>query len=211
MVPHKIQASASSHKGFTLVELIVVITILAILGTIGFLSLQGYSGQSRDSKRTADLRSLSTAITTKSTEGLGYLSFVTAVTASALTNASIAGATPTGTQYAAGTPNPTVLGINQANFNDPVTGAPYRIGSTTQAGGSFQLGARLEAGGTPTASITGNYANRAATVFTLAAAAASTATQVTLPSSAVGLFKKGDAVTFATPSITGTVAAISSD
>lgn len=68
MVMNSTQATASSNKGFTLVELIVVITILAILGTIGFLSLQGYSAESRDSKRTSDTRALVTSISTKLTE-----------------------------------------------------------------------------------------------------------------------------------------------
>ena len=46
---------APTHRGFTLVELIVVITILAILGTIGFLSFDKYTTQSRDAVRTEDI------------------------------------------------------------------------------------------------------------------------------------------------------------
>jgi prepilin-type N-terminal cleavage/methylation domain-containing protein len=51
-----------SHKGFTLVELIVVITILVILGTIGFVSIQGFSTNARDSVRVSDIGSIMKSI-----------------------------------------------------------------------------------------------------------------------------------------------------
>jgi prepilin-type N-terminal cleavage/methylation domain-containing protein len=212
MVSLKNKAYAS--QGFTLVELIVVITILAILATVGFISLQGYSAQSRDSKRTADLRSLSTAITTKNTEGQSLTSFVGTGTpaALALASASIAGSNSTATDYFANQPNTTTLGINASNFNDPVTGGPYRIGVTTRKGGEFQVASRLENGNAPVALVTGNYQSRLATGHTVGAAAAVGATQITFPvnSSAVGLFERGDTV-IVTGNAATTLTNVSSD
>ncbi len=144
MVAQKIKASAS-NKGFTLVELIVVITILAILGTIGFISIQGYSAQSRDSKRTSDLRSLASAITIKTVDGMDLTSFVTSVPSNKLTAGNLSGTGLSGapiTEYNAGSPNFTALGVNPDNFKDGAYN--YVIGTTSRGGSAFQIAAKLE-------------------------------------------------------------------
>lgn len=202
--------ATASNKGFTLVELIVVITILAILGTIGFISIQGYSAQSRDSKRTSDLRALSSALTIKATDGMPLTSFVTSYVNSFVNSGSLAG---TGvninqTDYFAGYPNYTALGVSKSNFVDGVN--EYRIASTTRDGGSFQLAATLEnAGGTKTALVTGNYAARTNFAFVVTGNASSTAltpfTLTNLTGTGVGFFNKGDIVMFAGPTATTTI------
>jgi prepilin-type N-terminal cleavage/methylation domain-containing protein len=194
MVSLKTQATAS-NQGFTLVELIVVITILAILGTIGFISLQGYSGQSRDAKRTSDLRSLSTAINTKSTEGIGLINF--ADSASKLTAGTTAGAVlSAATDYTAGVPNFTILGVTSTSFKDGAN--DYRIGATSRAGGVFQVAAKLENSGTPAASVTGNYIPRTAAVYAPTAGTASSLTAPYtlngLPATSIGNLKAGDSI-----------------
>lgn len=200
MVSQKIQATASK-KGFTLVELIVVITILAILGTIGFISIQGYSAQSRDSKRVSDLRSLASALTIKATDGIALTSFVTTTTSATIavtagSGASLAGTALTGglTDYAAGTPNFTALGVSAANFKDG--NYDYRIGTSTRDGGVFQIAATLEAGSVKTATTSGNYAPRQAIQFSGSGIlnSGSGFTVSNLSGSGVGYFNKGDRV-----------------
>ncbi|MFZ4461984.1 MAG: type II secretion system protein [Patescibacteria group bacterium] len=205
MVSQTTQASASSNKGFTLVELIVVITILAILGTIGFLSLQGYSGQSRDSKRTADLRSLSTAITTKSTEGIALIAVATNTPDARVTSANIAGATASGgVDYEAGSPNFTVLGLNASNFKDPL-GSDYRVGASIKDNGVFQVAAKMEPSGanaSGVARVTGNYVARTTAPTSTASGSVGSTSITNLSTAVVGLFKKGDTVTLTGPTTT---------
>jgi prepilin-type N-terminal cleavage/methylation domain-containing protein len=221
MVLQKIKAT-SSNKGFTLVELIVVITILAILGTIGFISIQGYSAQSRDSKRTSDLRSLASALTLKSTDGILYTSFVTPVNSSTLsgavgTNLNISGLpmSPTQTDYAAGTPNFTTLGVSTTSFKDGST--DYRIASTTRNGGVFQIAATLESSGTRQALTTGSYSPRPGNMFTASgiSSAGSGASSLThlvtnLSGSGVAYFNRGDVV-FLTNAGSGTITSVNGD
>lgn len=220
MVSQKIQATASK-KGFTLVELIVVITILAILGTIGFISIQGYSAQSRDSKRTSDLRSLASALTIKATDGIALTSFVTPLTASTLsgavaTNMNVAGLilNPSQTDYAAGTPNFTALGVSAANFKDG--NYDYRIGTSTRDGGVFQIAATLEAGGIKQALTSGNYSPRVGSMFSASGSSTTGASSTTytvsnLSGSGVGYFNKGDVVFVAGPGVAGTISSVNGD
>ena len=211
--------ATASNKGFTLVELIVVITILAILGTIGFLSLQGYSANARDSKRTSDLRSLSTSVTTQATSGVAYTAFADATASGALSNIALAGLTSTGvsTAYAGGIPKYAVLGVDAGKFKDP-QGQDYKVGTSTLAGGVFQFAATLEAGGTPTSAVNGNYNARATgslaasgsiNATSTATTVASTPMQIAIPASAINQFKRGDNVLFST--ISGTINNISGD
>jgi prepilin-type N-terminal cleavage/methylation domain-containing protein len=214
MANMKMTATASK-QGFTLVELIVVITILAILGTIGFISLQGYSAQSRDSKRSSDLKNLTTLINTKNVSGLGLIPMVTADATRVVTSPSFGWSGGTlGTDYQAGSPNNTVLGVSADTFKDPSVSVPYALGATTRVGGAFELATKYEAGDVPTAYVTGNYTARTASGVAVTTTAGSKT--ITLPASAVGLFKKGDAIT-STSVLTGgatgadTILNISSD
>ncbi len=212
--------ATASNKGFTLVELIVVITILAILGTIGFLSLQGYSANARDSKRTSDLRSLSTSVTTQATSGVAYTAFAnsTASGGLALASAPLAGKTPSATEYVGGIPNYTTLGVDAGKFKDP-QGQDYKVGTSTLAGGVFQFAATLEAGGTPTSAVNGNYNARIAgstavvgvTATGSAAAAPNTPLTLTIPATAINQFKRGDTVTYGAGVTAATVNNISGD
>ena len=227
MVSQKMKATAS-NKGFTLVELIVVITILAILGTIGFISIQGYSAQSRDSKRTSDLRALSSALTIKATDGIALTSFVTSTQAATLSGAnfnvgsgfSLAGTgvgySPLFTDYLAGTPNFTALGVSSSNFKDTIgTNVDYRIGTTTRDGGAFQIAATLEGAGIKQALVTGNYTARAGIVFVASGASttggSSTSYTVSnLSGSGIGYFNKGDIVYLGTIG-SGSITAVNGD
>lgn len=51
-----------SHRGFTLVELLVVISIIALLSSIATASLNGARKKSRIAKRLADMKTVQTAI-----------------------------------------------------------------------------------------------------------------------------------------------------
>jgi prepilin-type N-terminal cleavage/methylation domain-containing protein len=215
MVSLKMKATAS-NKGFTLVELIVVITILAILGTIGFLSLQGYSANARDSKRTSDLRSLSTSVTTQATSGVAYTAFANGTASGGLTNIALAGlaAGTVGSAYVGGIPNYTTLGVDAGKFKDP-QGQDYKVGTSTLAGGIFQFAATLEAGGTPTSAVNGNYNARTtapstSATGTLASTVVGTPVTITIPAAAINQFKRGDTVSYGTVT-TATVNSISGD
>ena len=196
-----------TRKGFTLVELIVVITILAILGTIAFLSFNGYSAGARDSKRTSDLRNLVSAVTTKQTEGISYFNLVTSSgSAYQLANTEyIAGDVVGSANYTAGTVNFTALNLNGDNFKDP-NGQNYLIGTSTKAGGVFQLAAALEGDSAPASKVAlveGNFMARGTTSYTGTGSA--TDKTITLPATAAGFFKKGDKTTL------GNVTKISGD
>ncbi len=52
----------ASHKGFTLVELLVVISIIALLGSIVFTALNSARARSRDARRVADIRQIQLAL-----------------------------------------------------------------------------------------------------------------------------------------------------
>jgi len=199
----------NTKKAFTLVELIVVITILAILGTIAFISLQGYSADARNSKRTQDLNNLAGSINIKTTQGSQLSGFVTTVAARDLSTPSIAGAASVnGTNYDAGTPNYTALGIKAADFKDP-TGVDYSIGITTLKDGQFEFAASVENGnGAKTARVNGTYKARlAATTGTIASGTWTASTSLTLSAADIGKFMKWDkisvnATTVVTPVIT---------
>ena len=151
----------NTKQGFTLVELIVVITILAILGTIAFISIQGYSADARNTKRTSDLGSLNSALVTATTKGTPLLAFVASGSNSQLTSASIAGTGVTvGTDYSAGTPNYSAIGIKAENFKDP-NGQHYRMGATTKIDGKYEFAASMESdSGGKTAKVQGTYSPR---------------------------------------------------
>jgi len=152
---------SQNKKGFTLVELIVVITILAILGAIAFISLQGFSADARDSARASDLKNIQTKISTSASTGISYDKMV-GTTSNALSNISVGGVTPAATEYDAGSVNFTILGMKAEDFKDPKSGDDYVIGSTTKAGGAFELAATKEAN-SGTALVIGNYKSRATT------------------------------------------------
>lgn len=149
-------------KWFTLVELIVVITILAILGTIAFISLQGYSGDARNSKRTSDLGNINSALKTQLTQGQSFISFVTTVNGNLVSPASVGGAAVSvaSGSYNAGTVNYTALPVKASDFQDPLDTKPYAIGVTTKAGGSVEISASMEQGGSRVAKLMGDYVPR---------------------------------------------------
>jgi len=183
----------NTRKGFTLVELIVVITILAILGSIAFVSLQGYSADARNSKRTSDLNSLQNAMSVKSTEGVGLLSFVTGDSDNQVSSISIGGTGAiVGTNYQAGIPNYSALGVKQADFQDPLSSADYRVWATTKKLGQYELAASMEQGsGNRVAKVIGNYTARGTTVTWTAS---TTEPIITLSDSQVNYYYAGDLI-----------------
>jgi prepilin-type N-terminal cleavage/methylation domain-containing protein len=156
----------NTRNAFTLVELIVVITILAILGTIAFISLQGYSADARNSKRTEDLNSIVKSIEIKVSNGSNLLSFVTA--GDEVGAFSVAGADViAGTDYQAGIPNYSAVGIKSTDFTDPSDASDYRIGLTTKKDGEYEIAATMENGsGDKSALIVGTYSPRTQDVLT---------------------------------------------
>ena len=197
------------RKGFTLVELIVVTTILAILGSIAFVSLQGYSADARNSKRTSDLNSLQSAISVKTTEGATLMSFVTSTTDADITAINLGGLADASAFYAGGTPNYSALGVKQADFQDPLSNADYRVGATSLKLGQYELAASMEQGsGNRIAKVTGNYLPR--TAATKDTSTGSVSTQLGINAGDINTFFVGDIVEDAA-SNTGKVIAISAD
>lgn len=188
----------NTKNAFTLVELIVVITILAILGTIAFISLQGYSADARNSKRTSDLGNIQSAISLKMVEGTPLMSFIINTnTGSQLTNLAVAGSgqVDAGTEYAAGTPNYTVLNVAAKDFKDPQGDNEYRIGATSYKAGAFQIAATMEQDGTDTALVNGTYVARGTgTVVSTSVVNNTSTSTVTLEDTAANVFKAGDFV-----------------
>lgn len=205
-----------STKGFTLVELIVVIVILAILATIAFLSFGSQSSSARDSKRKTDLSNIASKMNIAMAQWTTVVSLVSD-TSSSLTSAKIAWTWTTTSDYKAWKINFNVLWVNSADFKDADWSNEYRIWATSNAWSAFQLAATLETdtSGNPwkNALLVWNYAarnaangNNSATV-----AVASWATTITLPTSAVGLFKKWDYITITGQTWTWYISNVSSD
>jgi len=198
----------NTKKAFTLVELIVVITILAILGTIAFISLQGYSADARNSKRTQDLNNLAGAVNIKVTKGTPLLSFTNSLPASKVNSMSIAGAASTVSNYDAGTPNYTTLGVKASDFKDP-NGSDYRVGVTTTQDGKFEFAATMENwAGTSTAKVTGSYKGRWYGTGTVTATGTNT---VILDDASINKFFRNDVIKSVGNSQTGTITLISDD
>lgn len=182
----------NTKNAFTLVELIVVITILAILGTIAFISLQGYSADARNSKRTSDIGNIQSAMNLKQVEGVPLSSFVTGVSDREVTNINLAG-TGSEANYAAGTPNYTVLNVDKKDFLDPRGDNEYSVAYTDAQNGVFQLAATLEVDGTDTALVNGTYIARDATsTGTVDSVSGNT---ITLADANANMFKASDYVT----------------
>jgi len=195
----------NTKKAFTLVELIVVITILAILGTIAFISLQGYSTDARNSKRTQDLNNLAWAVNIKITKGTPIMSFAADTSAQPATLPQIAWATGTTTNYKAGIPNYTTLGVKAADFKDP-NGPDYRVGITTTQDGKFEFAASIENwAGDSTAKVTGNYKARTSS-GTVTATGTNT---VTLNNASINIFFRNDVIKIGAQ--TGTINQVSDD
>ncbi len=207
MNTQKIQA-----RGFTLVELIVVITILVILGTIAFLNLGGVSGSARDSQRISDLNQINTQITvTQAKNGIVYANLVTtSADSKALTSPSVAGVTPSASEYTAGDLNYAALGIDSAKMKDPTAKVAYKIGQTTLAGGAYELSAALEDNnGAKAGLVMGTYRARTqAETASSGAVVAATDTKITLTNTPMN-FEVGDVIMGTTG--TGKIIAISSD
>jgi prepilin-type N-terminal cleavage/methylation domain-containing protein len=152
-----------TNKGFTLVELIVVITILAILGSIAFISLQGFSADARDSARSSDLKNIQTKVTTTASQGVTYTSMIDS--SSTLGDFAdvhyerIGGAAGDAANIDAGAINFTILGMKGDDFKDPKSGDDYVMGTTTLAGGAFELAATKEEN-SGTAILSGTYKGR---------------------------------------------------
>ncbi|EKE27505.1 MAG: hypothetical protein ACD_3C00197G0004 [uncultured bacterium (gcode 4)] len=197
--------TVSSQKGFTLVELIVVIVILAILATIAFLSFSSQSASARDSKRKTDLSNIASKVNIGAANGSSLVSFISTKAANKFVGATdyLAGTGISVATYDAGDINFNQLGVNSADFADPVTKGSYKMGATSAVGGAFQLASRLENddnGNTTTswAFLVGNYSARKITATASGTSdAVATAGTVTLTSN-VGIFKTGDYVTDAT-------------
>jgi len=182
----------STRSAFTLVELIVVITILAVLGTIAFISLQGYSADARNTKRTSDVNNIQSAISIKTAEGGGIMAFTTNVAAKRLADstAQLAGADATSTNYDAGNPNYTALGVKADEFKDP-NGQDYSIATTTTAGGRLEIAASIEIDGAKEALVKGTYSSRASADVTPKAVSGKV---ITLDPSDTNTFRTGDTV-----------------
>ena len=202
----------NTRNAFTLVELIVVITILAILGTIAFISLQGYSADARNSKRTEDLNSIVKSIEIKVSNGSNLLSFVTA--GDEVGAFSVAGADViAGTNYQAGIPNYSAVGIKSTDFTDPSDASDYRIGLTTKKDGEYEIAASMENGsGDKSALIVGTYSPRTQDVLT-GATIPFAGTKIVLQDADINKIKRWDVI-FAdgtTATLTGTVTVVSRD
>ena len=202
----------NTRNAFTLVELIVVITILAILGTIAFISLQGYSADARNSKRTEDLNSIVKSIEIKVSNGSNLLSFVTA--GDEVGAFSVAGADViAGTNYQAGIPNYSAVGIKSTDFTDPSDASDYRIGLTTKKDGEYEIAATMENGsGDKSALIVGTYSPRTQDVLT-GATIPFAGTKIVLQDADINKIKRWDVI-FAdgtTATLTGTVTVVSRD
>ena len=202
----------NTRNAFTLVELIVVITILAILGTIAFIYLQGYSADARNSKRTEDLNSIVKSIEIKVSNGSNLLSFVTA--GDEVGAFSVAGADViAGTNYQAGIPNYSAVGIKSTDFTDPSDASDYRIGLTTKKDGEYEIAATMENGsGDKSALIVGTYSPRTQDVLT-GATIPFAGTKIVLQDADINKIKRWDVI-FAdgtTATLTGTVTVVSRD
>jgi len=192
--------------------LIVVITILAILGTIAFISLQGYSADARNSKRTEYLNSIVKSIEIKVSNGSNLLSFVTA--GDEVGAFSVAGADViAGTNYQAGIPNYSAVGIKSTDFTDPSDASDYRIGLTTKKDGEYEIAATMENGsGDKSALIVGTYSPRTQDVLT-GATIPFAGTKIVLQDADINKIKRWDVI-FAdgtTATLTGTVTVVSRD
>ena len=202
-------------RAFTLVELIVVITILVILGTIAFLNLGSFSASARDSQRTSDLNQINSQImTTQARNGTAYSAMITADTASlALTAASVAGVSATGSLYAAGDVNYSLLGIDSNKMQDPIKKTPYRMAQTTLGGGAYEVAASLEAYNGGTAGLVmGVYRPRVNTntTETITTTVGANATSLAIPTPTKLALRVGDTVTGSSTG-SGVISAISSD
>lgn len=146
-------------KAFTLVELIVVITILAILGTISFLSFQSYNKSARNSVRLDAISKIATIIENQKNLWMNALAFT--FTGSEVPLASIAG---TGAivelDYKAGEYNAQTLGLQEAQYLDPLSGKKYLMWVTTKKGTKFQLATFLEEGSQIQTKVIGTYTPR---------------------------------------------------
>ncbi len=200
------KTQTSNVKGFTLVELIVVITILVILGTIAFLNLGGMSATARDAQRTSDLKQINDQIMiAQAKQGLAYSNMLSGTTASQISPLpSIGGTGSLATDYFAGDVNYTVLGIDQAKFQDPVSKVAYKMGVTTRAGSAYELAASLEE--TKTALVMGTY--KARTIAGTVSTGTGVAGVVTL-GTGLGNFKLNDYIGNGTA--TGMITSISAD
>lgn len=197
-----------TQKAFTLVELIVVITILAILWTIAFISLSGYSADARNSKRTSDVNSIRSAVSTKQTEWVYLLSMVTSVTARTLTTIDVAGTWATSSDYVAWTPNFTVLGIKNEDFQDP-NGQDYSMAATSKINWKFELAATIENGSwEKSAKVEWTYVPRT-TAFSLTVPNINGWKTVVIDDADVNKLQKGDTVTDGNSDVT--ISAVSSD
>lgn len=188
----------TNTKGFTLVELIVVITILAILGTIAFVSFGGQSAAARDSKRKSDLGNLNTKIGVLNAGGTSITAFASGTTANALTTPSIGGAPSSTTDYVAGDLSYTALGAKQPDFQDPSISTSYKIGTTSRAGGSYELVATLENDNNgnpfPNALIIGTFKSRSTTTYVATGSTTGSGGSIAIASNAIGVFKINDTV-----------------
>ena len=183
----------TTKSAFTLVELIVVITILAILGTIGFMSIKGYTAEAKNAKVTSDLGTITTTINTKMAEGGWIMAFITGSSARLATDPSLAGTGSTpGTNYEAGIPNYTALGVKAAEFQAP-NGQDYKIGATTTAAGRMEMAGVVSIDGTNEAVVKGNYSART-TANTTVTPAETSGKVITLESKDTNTFKTGDTV-----------------
>jgi len=185
----------STRSAFTLVELIVVITILAVLGTIAFISLQGYSADARNTKRSSDLSSITSAMSIKTAEGGSLTAFVKSDAATAVSGATYGWKTATlNTDYFAGIPNYTALGVKADEFKDP-NGQDYRIGVTTTSNGKFELAASKEEGAEKVALVKGTYDERTADLLNNTGGIAQISGNiVTLKAADTNAFQTGDVV-----------------
>lgn len=66
-----------SHKGFTLIELMVAISIVAILATVGLVVFSNTQIQARNSRRTQDINAIANAFEAAKQPGQAYYSSIT--------------------------------------------------------------------------------------------------------------------------------------